>query len=114
MKNNKKKITVILFAILTIILILGISVVFNNSKKGKIVSVSSKKELMKIYKNEYGNYFSLPDGVEMFFEITVFPYYILYYSTGGYSRSYNEYTTSKSTSTTNTSPNMTSTNPICS
>lgn len=101
MKNNKKKITVILFAILTIILILGISVVFNNSKKGKIVSVSSKKELMKIYKNEYGNYFSLPDGVEMFFEITVFPYYILYYSTGGYSRSYNEYTTSKSTSTTN-------------
>ena len=43
MKKSKNKITIILFAILAVILIVGIRIALNDSGSGKIVSVSSKK-----------------------------------------------------------------------
>ena len=73
MKKSKNKGTIILFIILAIIIIMGIIVATNRTQKGKIVSVSSKKELMQIYKNDYGE---IPEFWYDFLEFTVLPIYL--------------------------------------
>ena len=91
MKKSKNKITIILFAILAVILIVGIRIALNNSGRGKIVSVSSKKELAKIYDKSYGyNDSDMPDVIKYILEFTVLPYSIFSYDGIGYNNYYYE------------------------
>ena len=72
MKKSNNKITIVLFIVLAIIIIMGIVVATNKSSKGKIVSVSSKKELMEIYEDDYEE---MPDALYYFLRFTVLPIY---------------------------------------
>ena len=91
MKKSKNKITIILFAILAIILIVGIRIALNDSGSGKIVSVSSKKELVKIYDKGYGyNNADLPDVIRYLLEFTVLPYSIFSFDEPIYNNRYYE------------------------
>ena len=97
MKKNKNKITIILFAILAIILIVGIRIALNNSGSRKIVSVSSKKELVKIYDKNYGyNTDGMPEVIRYFLEFTALPYSIFSFDKLGYNNYYYENSNSKS------------------
>ena len=86
MKKSNNKVTIILFSILAIIIIMGIVVATNKSQKGKIVSVSSKKELMEIYKSDYGE---ISDFWYEFLGFTVLPIYPFMNHT--YSNNYYEF-----------------------
>jgi len=72
MKKSNNKITIILFIVLAVIIIMGIVVAASKSQKGKIVSVSSKKELMEIYENDYED---IPEPLYEFLQFTVLPFY---------------------------------------
>ena len=74
MKKSNNKITIILFIVLAIIIIMGIVVATNKSSKSKIVSVSSKKELMNIYEDDYEE---MPDALYYFLRFTVLPIYFI-------------------------------------
>ena len=91
MKKSKNKITIILFAILAVILIVGIRIALNDSGSGKIVSVSSKKELAKIYDKGYGyNDADMPDVIRYLLEFTVLPYSIFSFDGPRYNNRYYE------------------------